>query len=214
MAFRSMSWMMMAVALLGACADDPEKPGAQDAGKDSGSNGGRAGDSGARDSGMALPVSCAGSVCVPPEITLKEGFKFMGTPVTPALAASFGYGPFACCTAQDKCGVTNANLIPDGTCEEQHQAGRTTKSDECPSQETSFGTLVGCCRTDGKCGVNADLLGVGCLSAAESNRISAMGGLSASASAAMVDASFPMLVEKSCNYASPDDTDAGDDAGR
>ena len=65
----------------------------------------------------------------------------------------------ACCTSEQKCGVSVLNPLSASTaakCNELDQPG--VASQECGS----FGSVVGCCRPDNRCGLFIPTVGVGC----------------------------------------------------
>jgi hypothetical protein len=108
----------------------------------------------------------------------------------------------ACCTTDNKCGAqlmgmgTGAMLLNGGSCVELGQTGTndptgtkcpgtttTTAGDAGTSSTSGFGALLGnlfkytgCCRPDGKCGLDLAELGLGCVANENIKNISPLFG--------------------------------------
>lgn len=178
-------WLASALCVALGCGDsDGGKPDAStpDAGHDAGMD-----DTppiNQVDSGSSEPepmeFMCEQTMCTVPSLNIESLMlpPIMGFEVTPELIESMGFGPMGCCVDGDKCGVTQEMIFGAGFCAEQDQAGEP--STECPNEEAELLGLItlnleGCCRTDNKCGLNLDLIGVGCVEREEAAMIQIMG---------------------------------------
>jgi len=176
-------WMASGCVLALGCGDsDGGTPDAGEEKEDAGHDAGHTPPPPRIDSGStdpeAMEFMCEDTMCTVPEIDTSSLPAIMGMTITPELIASMGYGPTGCCVDDTKCGVTQEMLFGSGFCAEQAQVGEPNTV--CPDEEASllgFLTLdlLGCCRSDNKCGVNLDLIGVGCVERTEAAMIEVMG---------------------------------------
>lgn len=177
-------WIVAGCGLALGCGDsdggDADAAVAQDAGHDAGDpppfmpiDSGTA-------PAEAMEFMCEETMCTVPELDITSLMlpAIMGFEITPELIASMGYGPMGCCVDGNKCGVTQEMLFGTGFCAEQGQVGEPDT--ECPDEAADIMglitvNLVGCCRSDNKCGVDLDLIGVGCVEREEASMIQIMG---------------------------------------
>lgn len=141
----------IAVAVLSACTEshDVDEPG----GSDEGGSGGSRAQSGASGAGRGgsgnsnpggsgastAPMECGGTACT-----------------------ANAFLP-ACCTSDEKCGLSLSGFGLGEGCSEMNAAGAADTA--CPGQNLGgFLQLDGCCRPDGTCGVLDTFAGLGCAS--------------------------------------------------
>jgi hypothetical protein len=176
-------WMMAGCGLVLGCGDSDggeTDAGDKDAGHDAGYTPPRPRvDSGSQDP-EPMEFMCEDTMCTVPELDTSNLSipAIMGMVITPELIASMGFGPMGCCVEDSKCGVTQEGLFGSGFCAEQGQVGEPDT--DCPDEQADIMGLVtvdliGCCRSDGKCGINLDLIGVGCVERTEAAMIEIMG---------------------------------------
>ncbi len=219
MQLRSFGFLVVAAILIAACGSSKTSTPSADAGpakKDSAvapktDAGPTKKDAGPKkDAAVAsTTITCAAKTCTAPRLDLSSLIAAapaqFAAMITPSAEARLGYAPEVCCngTAKDKCGVTNATIIPDGTCEEQNQPGKTTTL--CPTENMTFSVptmgalpvpMKGCCKPSNKCGVDVSLMGAGCVQRTEMSRIQRMAKPTG-------DAAVPVaLLDINCDYAS------------
>jgi hypothetical protein len=107
--------------------------------------------------GAGAPLGSAPASCGPCEDVMREGYRFAG-----------------CCLADGTCGVdasfaaewagnSDRTLGISGGCQPRDQLG--VPDGACNSQQAGVDLLPGCCRPDGTCGVDLDILHLGCVQA-------------------------------------------------
>jgi hypothetical protein len=176
-------WLALGLGLALGCGDsdggEPDAAAEQDAGHDAGKKPIVRVDSGSPEPEPVM-FMCEATECTVPELDISTLNlpPIMGFEITPELIADMGYAPMGCCVDETKCGVTQEMLFGGGFCAEQDQPGEPDT--ECPSESASVMGLItipleGCCRPDTKCGVNLDLIGVGCVERTQAAMIEIMG---------------------------------------
>ena len=162
------SCLLLAIGIAG-CGDDdgtPVKDAGQDCAVDAGMDAAAPTTDAGKDTGPAVDANicpnavyqttCGGKKC--------ENIYDYATLVTGI--AVFGYAlPIcytSCCTDDDKCGASfGAN-----TCYELHQTGVANAT--CPNEKyLGWADITGCCKPDGRCGVDAKDIGLGCVAREE-----------------------------------------------
>jgi DNA-binding beta-propeller fold protein YncE len=88
------------------------------------------------------PPSCGGTTCAP----LGPTERFLGAG--------------QCCTSRNECGAFFA-----GGCLARDQHG--TRDSACPNERVGTISATGCCRTDGRCGLDLSRVGMGCVAREE-----------------------------------------------
>jgi len=194
----------LALGVVG-CGDD-DKPAAGSGGSGgAGTGGGGTGGGGTGGTGGTVDMTCGAVTC--------EDF-----PETPGggmmLPIPIDLSPTHCCTATNACGVKNSTLLNASACLERDVVGVDT--DACPAEALGTGAFAqmftGCCRVDGKCGLNVSLLGMG-IGVGCAERAELAAGLAGSTAAGFLGGD-PTWTSIDCTYV-PNDMDAGtgDDAG-
>lgn len=182
---------LMLVFAVAACGDDStsKTDAGMDAGAGTGGSGGSGGSGGTGGtSATAMTFECGATMCTTPEFMIPPGLLGGAdggmSAIPPQLAGLLGSGASicelamtcstGCCIDDTKCGVKNPALTgPD--CVEQNQPGEA--SAQCPEVPVVLVSAIvstlaggpiavpipGCCRTDGKCGLDLGYLGMGCV---------------------------------------------------